>query len=286
MPTLESAAPAKLNLTLRVSGARTDGYHGIESLTARIGLCDTVSVSPAPFGELSLRCDDPALPVDGANLALRAARELARGGPMRGAQLELRKRIPAGAGLGGGSSDAATTLSLLNEFWGRGLGRDELSAIGAAIGSDVPLFFAAPLCVLRGRGVDVQSLSVRLAGWAVLVFPGIHCATAAVYAAWDRIAEHAARPTLACVLHALQRSPAGAMDLLFNDLEAAAHVVSPELARFAARLRARSIAPFRMTGSGSTYFTLADDEPRAQRIAGDVSAALGVRTAVAALGSA
>jgi len=114
MNTLSAPSPAKINLTLRVVGKRADGFHEIESLVARVELCDTISVTRHEDGCFALDCDDPTLPGDGSNLVLRAARTLAEAaGVNRGADIVLRKRIPAGAGLGGGSSNAATTLMLL-----------------------------------------------------------------------------------------------------------------------------------------------------------------------------
>ncbi|MGD8451332.1 MAG: hypothetical protein PVJ57_05885 [Phycisphaerae bacterium] len=157
MPPLTRSSPAKINLTLRVVGLRPDGFHEIESLVARVSLHDTITAHPAPDGRRTLSCDDPSLPTDRGNLALRAADELARAtGSDFGVHLELAKRIPAGAGLGGGSSNAATTLALLNDLWS--LGVADLARIGAALGSDVPLFFHSPLCILRGRGDQIEDV--------------------------------------------------------------------------------------------------------------------------------
>ena len=136
MDTLTRQSPAKINLTLRVVGKRDDGFHEIESLIARIDLCDTVHVSPRDDGRLTLECDEPSIPADESNLALKAAAILRdKAAAPQGAHMSLKKRIPAGAGLGGGSSNAAATLMLLNEFWNLGLPNSKLATIGTEIGS-------------------------------------------------------------------------------------------------------------------------------------------------------
>lgn len=288
-------APAKINLTLGVGARRSDGYHEIESLTARVTLRDRLAVAPRADGLLRLTCDDPEIPADETNLALRAARLLAarvaeRGtaaaGVCLGADINLEKRIPAGGGLGGGSSDAATTLKLLNDLWKAGLRRQELAELGAALGSDVPLFFHTPVCVLRGRGEIVQDLDVRLDGAILLVLPNIHSSTPAVYRAFDELTANArsehdrgfsggcgsGRPSLERVLKAAE-SCEQLMPLLFNDLEEPAFRVSPAL-RLAASALVDSIGgTWRLTGSGSAFFRLFDGETKAEACAERVRAA-------------
>lgn len=283
MTTLTRPSPAKLNLTLRVTGLRRDGFHDIESLVTQVDLCDTVSVTGREDGRLSLDCDDPAVPADESNLALRAARALAQvTGVRRGVHISLAKRIPAGAGLGGGSSNAATTLGLLNELWETERSRDELLKIAAGLGSDVPLFFHDPLTVVRGRGQQVEEVQTRITAWATLILPALHCSTPAVYAAWDRLTENPRRPPLSEVL-ASASSAARLMDLLFNDLEEPAFAVEPRLRRLAERLGEAGQGPVRLTGSGSAMFRLFDDRPAAAQWAAVIESQLGVRTAVARL---
>ena len=284
MPTLTRQSPAKINLTLRVGPLRPDGFHEIESLVARVGLCDTVSVTPRADGQLTLECDDPAIPCDETNLALRAARLLSDQTRVRnGAHISLKKRIPAGSGLGGGSSNAATALMLLNDLWQLHLGRDELAAIGAKIGSDVPLFFHSPLCVVRGRGEQIEDVNRRFKGWVVLILPDLHVSTREVYASWDRAGPSPARPAMEHVLAAAGgTSTLG--PLLFNDLEAAAFQVSPELAELATRLRRDRHEPVHMTGSGSAFFQLFEEAGPAREAAGRIARAFGLRVEVVPLG--
>ncbi|MEM9704131.1 MAG: 4-(cytidine 5'-diphospho)-2-C-methyl-D-erythritol kinase, partial [Planctomycetota bacterium] len=152
-PALTIQAPAKLNLTLDVLGRRDDGFHELKSLMVTVGWFDTLTVSPADALTLSVT-GAVGVPTDERNLVIRAARALERAiGRRPGAALRLHKRIPHEAGLGGGSSDAAATLSALNELWQAGLDRAELSEIAATVGSDVPLFLCgAAAAVVRGRG--------------------------------------------------------------------------------------------------------------------------------------
>lgn len=278
MATISRLSPAKINLTLRVGPARPDGFHEIESLVARVGLCDTVSAALRDDARFSLACDDPSVPSDETNLALRAARRLSKatGVRDRGVDIALQKRVPPGAGLGGGSSNAATVLMLLNELWETELPPAELAKIGAAIGSDVPLFFHTPLCVIRGRGERVEDLPRTLAGWVVLVLPSVHSATRDVYAAWDRLESHPERPSLQEILQQAD-SPAMLMQYLFNDLEEPAFRVSPQLSELSERLNELAEGPVRMTGSGSAFFRLFDSGTEASFFSDQVRAATGCR---------
>lgn len=285
MEALTRESPAKLNLTLRVLRKRDDGYHEIESLVTRIGLCDTVSVSERPNGRRTLACNDPSIPNDETNLALKAASALAdRAAKDRGVHIEITKRIPAGAGLGGGSSNAATTLMLLNELWRTELTQPELARLGAAIGADVPLFFHEPLCVLRGSGERMEDLNRLFGAWAVVLFPKIHCDTARVYRAWDPGAGRLQRPSLEHVLGKLDR-PAELMTLLFNDLEAPALATHPDLAAVARDAASAAGSPWRMTGSGSTYFRLFDDPSRARACATAIHARCDLKAQVVTAGT-
>lgn len=267
MPTTTRLCPAKINLTLRVSGVRPDGFHEIESLVALVGLHDTLVTTPQEDGRYALTCDDATLPDDGSNLVLQAARALARhAGTNRGADFVLHKRIPAGSGLGGGSSNAAAALDVLNQAWDVRASREQLAALGAAIGSDVPLFLHGPLCVLRGRGEVVERLDARCTAWCTLILPPIHCATPAVYKACDRLPRPVRGAALDDVVGALS-DPARLMTLLFNDLEPAAFEVAPTLAELAARATRLAGGPVRMSGSGSALFRLFASEAEAIRFA-------------------
>lgn len=281
---LVKESPAKINLTLRVDRLRPDGFHEIESLTARVGLCDRVTVSAGADERLELTCNEESIPIDDRNLAMRAALALrAKSGVRRGACIELEKRIPAGAGLGGGSSNAAAVLDLLNSAWETELTRDALRDIGSQIGSDVPLFLCEPCCVLRGRGEIVAQAPRLPAGWAVLILPPIAIHTATVYAAWDETGPASDRSARldpnelvsgATSLEAL-------MPRLFNDLELPARRVSREFDRAFEQMRRLSDDLVRMTGSGSCMFRLFDARRAAERFASLVGESAGFRAEVA-----
>jgi 4-diphosphocytidyl-2-C-methyl-D-erythritol kinase len=159
---LELLAPAKLNLTLEITGRRPDGYHDIVSLMQTIDLCDRVRLDEAQVIELSIDGDElRGVPREGPrNLAFAAAQALASaaGDASLGAHIELDKHIPAGMGLGGGSTDAAAVLRGLNRLWGLGLTNDELGEVGASVGSDVAFFVHAGSCLVSGRGDQVEAL--------------------------------------------------------------------------------------------------------------------------------
>ncbi len=283
MSTVTALSPAKINLTLRVLGTRSDGFHEIESLVARIDLCDTIAITPRDDDRIDLTCDDPTLPADDTNLVLRAANALrAAADTHRGAAISLAKRIPAGAGLGGGSSNAATTLRLLNAAWTLGLPSDELVRLGTSIGSDVALFFHPSPCVIGGRGEQVRHVELHSDACVLLLLPGVHCATPAVYRAWDALDTHTPRASAEEVLTAAQGG-ADLLGLLYNDLEEPAFSVVPALRALATAAAQHAGQVFRLTGSGSALFTLVDDLATGSALAGALEAGLGVRTALARL---
>ena len=148
---LVEAAQAKLNLSLAITGRRADGFHELVSLVAPIALADTLTLDVGR--PLSLTCDDAALPVDGTNLVLKAAAAYARRRPAAPTgHFHLTKRVPHGAGLGGGSADAAAALRLLDRASGDPLGPAALEALAAEVGSDCPFFVRGQAAVMRGRG--------------------------------------------------------------------------------------------------------------------------------------
>lgn len=157
MAPLSALAPGKLNLGLHVVRLREDGYRDIRTVFLRIPWSDSVTIEAGDG--LSITCTDPSLPTDEQNLVIRAARALQEATRTdAGARIRLDKRIPSGAGLGGGSSDAATTLRLLNELWDLNLADDELAALAAGIGSDVSFFLGPPAAVGEGRGENLRPL--------------------------------------------------------------------------------------------------------------------------------
>jgi 4-diphosphocytidyl-2-C-methyl-D-erythritol kinase len=265
-------APAKVNLFLEVLGRRADGYHDLATLMVAVSLYDTVELRAASDGAICLRCDHPDLPTGPDNLVYRAAELLRqRHGIEAGAEILLRKRIPLAAGLAGGSSDAAATLAGLNRLWRLGLGRDELAALGAEVGSDVPFFFHAPAAWCTGRGEVVEPLRLGRPLDLVLVCPAEGLSTASVFRALtppqdrrpDSDVREAAR---AGDVQALGRG-------LFNRLQATAERLCPAVTGWHARLAGLGPAGALMSGSGTAVFALAADPAEALRIARELAAA-------------
>lgn len=275
-------APAKLNLTLAIKGKRADGFHELHSLVVGVGMSDRLTGSKRNDGEINLTCGDARLS-GSDNLALQAAQKLKDLHPSApGVTLRLEKSIPVGGGLGGGSSDAAAALVLCNEVWSLGHTREELAAIGAGLGSDVPLFFSLPAAVMSGRGEHVAPVDLRWAGWALLVFVPEPVSTPEAYGAWSKDCCEDHDPT---VVEAMltARSADELMAAAFNDLEAAVLRIAPRVSDAFDKINQMGLGTFRISGAGSTLFLLHDDEEAARRAARAVSEAnLGVSTAVVA----
>ena len=262
-------SPAKINLFLAVTGRRGDGYHELISVVAPLTFGDDLTAkirvgNPAPGGQFSVECNDPAVPVDGSNLVLKAAHAFAAAtGWTTAVDFQLTKRIPMGAGLGGGSSNATAALLALNQLSGAGLSRAALIPLAAGVGSDCALFLSDGPVVIRGRGEQVEALPAaaarRLQGRSVLLFkPGLGISTAWAY---ERMAAEAPRDYLPSAeagrrLTAWIEGEADAAELLFNNMEGVVFKKYLALPVLLERLRTRfGLAPC-MSGSGSACFAL------------------------------
>jgi 4-diphosphocytidyl-2-C-methyl-D-erythritol kinase len=234
---------AKINLSLRVLGRRADGYHELRTTFQSIALHDTLTIRPAR-GPFHMTCDDPDCPDGDANLIWRAAEEVWRAAGRRGAPrdvaVDLRKRIPVQAGLGGGSSDAAAALRAFGRLWRVDAAR--LRAIGPELGADVPFFFEGGTVLGLERGDLLFPLIDRPAAWVVLALPNFGVSTGDAFAWLDE--EVAPR-----------RQPKARRDLM-NDLEAPVAARHPEIRRIVNALRKAGGEQAAMTGSGSTVFGL------------------------------
>ena len=263
MPTLQS--PAKLNLFLEVVGKRPDGFHDIDSVFLEIDLADTLHAEPADGGTVSLTCDRPDLPVDCRNLVVKAAERLRREcGVREGIAFDLQKRIPAGAGLGGGSSNAAGALRLANTVWKTGLSDAELAVIAADVGSDVPFFLHGGLCLCRGRGEIIARLPDLPAGIGLgLALTGIFSDTASAYRGLALPAPGRARKADEFIRAAESGDIEGMAAAAFNRFEKTVFAAHPPLADHHARLERYLRRPVRMSGSGSgLWFFGCEDEPK------------------------
>lgn len=274
-------APAKINLSLDVLGRRPDGYHTLRSVMQTLELHDTLELQPA--ATTTLTCDTPALSGDD-NLVVRAARLLqSMSGGIGGVAMTLVKRIPVDAGLGGGSSDAATTLLGLNRLWNLGLAPDRLAALGAELGSDVPFFFHAPSALVAGRGEAVEPLPPLPAAFVVLHRPPHGVSTARVFGALSSAAYGDGSATARLLAAVREGRPAEEWPLS-NGLQETVCRLYPEVAAALERLRQAGAPTPLMTGSGSTVYALfsRQDEARRvyERLSGDGHHAILTRTAI------
>jgi 4-diphosphocytidyl-2-C-methyl-D-erythritol kinase len=244
---IETAAPAKINLTLRVIGRREDGFHEIETLIVPVGLEDRLTVESAP--EWSFSCDDPAVPGDDRNLVVRAARLFfAETRVKDNARVRLMKSVPHGAGLGGGSSDAAATLRMLDEFYGAGLSRERLMRMAGELGSDVPVFVDGKAAWCRGRGEIVEPADFATRLPVLLLKPSFGVPTPWAYKHWKSSCE------LKGVRYAAQEFPWGRLE---NDLERPVFEKYLVLAAMKEWLREQpETAGALMSGSGSTMLAV------------------------------
>ena len=249
-------APAKLNLFLHVTGRRADGYHELQTLFQLIDLADTLAISVREDGEIERPEGPPGLAPE-ADLTVRAARALqAASGARLGATLKVRKRIPPGSGLGGGSSDAATTLVALNELWNCRLAIAELASIGGTLGADVPVFVQGSSA--WAEGVGERLTPVRLpARWYVIIYPGVAVSTREVFQS-PELTRNSPLITIRAFFQAGGR----------NDCEAVVRARSPEVAGALDWLS--RFAPARLTGTGSCIFTACESAPEAERLAARV----------------
>lgn len=249
-------APAKLNLMLHVVGRRADGYHLLQTVFRLIDLADTLVYSPRDDSAIRLVAPIPGVPED-ADLTVRAARLLqAETECTSGAAISVDKRIPVGGGLGGGSSDAATTLIALNELWGTGLRRADLARIGLALGADVPFFLFGRNALGEGVGEVLTALDLPPA-WYVVIAPQVAVSTREIFASGELT--RATKPLKITAFFA---------GLGRNDLEPVVRARFPEVARAIDWLASHGDA--RMSGSGSSVFAAFEREDEARAVAAKV----------------
>src|SRR2546430_3674706 len=256
-------APAKLNLFLHVIGRRADGYHELQTLFQLIDLCATVVISVREDGQIERPVGPPGVPGE-TDLTVRAARALQSAtGTRLGANLKVHKRIPLGGGLGGGSSDAATTLLGLNELWSCGLSVSELAALARPLGADVPVFVQGSSAWAEGVGERLTPVTLP-ARWYVIIHPGVAVSTREVFQS-PELTRNSPLITLRAFFESGGR----------NDCEAVVRSRSPEVAEALEWLS--RVAPAHLTGTGSGVFTALESDPEAGRIPGGGAAPQGGR---------
>jgi 4-diphosphocytidyl-2-C-methyl-D-erythritol kinase len=246
---------AKVNLGLRVLRRRQDGYHEIRTRFQTIDLRDEIEIVRRPRG-LELEVSGGPVAADRSNLVLRAAEALVETRPaVPGARIRLTKRIPVGAGLGGGSSDAAATLLALNHLWNLDLGSRELARIGARLGADVPFFLCGGTALGTGIGDEIHPLPDLPPYPVCLAYPPFALATGDVYDLWDRDKER--RSTTAGDSEAcFEEGREGDVGSIGNDLQPIVLSHHPELAVCLERLRRAGAFAASLSGSGSSLFGL------------------------------
>ncbi|MBF6613667.1 MAG: 4-(cytidine 5'-diphospho)-2-C-methyl-D-erythritol kinase [Chloroflexi bacterium] len=254
-------AYAKINLSLEVLGKREDGYHDIVSVMQLIDLHDTLLFSPAD--ELTIESDSPKLNAEGENnLIWKAARLLAGAtGTSNGAQIELQKRIPISAGLGGGSSDAAAALVGLSKLWGVNISQEEMSRLAARLGSDVPFFLGAPTALVQGRGERVTPLPLLRPCWVLLIYQpcDVERKTKRLYSSLFKEEMTAGELTSELVL-AIKQGDFPEARLLHNSFERAAYSTFAPLNETRRQLEQLGAGGIHVSGSGPTIFVLFPQE--------------------------
>jgi 4-diphosphocytidyl-2-C-methyl-D-erythritol kinase len=256
---MQVLAPAKINLSLRVLGRRSDGFHEIETLITPISLCDEIEIQKKP-SRIDFSCDDPSVPSGEDNLVVRAAKTFFQRTEIKaGVSIKLHKKIPHGAGLGGGSSDAASTLLALNELFNAKMPRDALAKMAENIGSDVPFFVFESAALCRGRGELITPQKLNNQFSILLLKPGFGVSAASAYQDWQGSRE------LLGVNYAAQEFCA---HRLINELERSVFQKFVFLAQLKHwLLNQLEVGAALMSGSGSTVFSLLKDPQDAAALA-------------------
>lgn len=246
-------AYAKINLTLDVVGRRDDGFHLLRSVMQTIALHDTIALTPLESPEIAFACDSPDID-DGQNLALRAARLVQSTlGVPGGMSIELHKRTPVQAGLGGGSSDAGAALLACAELWRSPMPAQQMGDLAARLGSDVPFFLAGGTALVEGRGERVEALPDAEPLWIVLAKPNIGLSTKRVFEALRRD-DWSDGSRTEIVVDRIRTKEPFPLDELFNALEPGILRTTPEVARARDALLDAGAPVVRMSGSGPTLF--------------------------------
>ncbi|NIM04690.1 MAG: 4-(cytidine 5'-diphospho)-2-C-methyl-D-erythritol kinase [Armatimonadetes bacterium] len=269
---IRMVAPAKVNLFLAIQCRRADGFHELETVFQAIDLADVIELETSPEG-IHMTSDWPGLPAGKGNLCWRAAALLAESaGTSKGVEIRLNKKIPPGAGLGGGSSDAAAVLLGLNRLWELHLSPEELQTRAASLGADVSFFLQGGTALGKGRGEVLSALPTPHL-WFVIGWPGVTLSTSAVYQDWDK-QPSAGNTKLSEMLSALEATEAsGIAAALRNDLEDTTLRLCPACAELKSTLLERGCSGALVSGSGAAVFGIARDK----ELADEVTAALSRR---------
>jgi len=285
---LEKQSGCKVNLLPNILGRRDDGFHELETVMHPVPVYDRLAITTEAGKGIRLICDHPALPTDSRNLVFQAATRFLEAAKIEtGLRLDLEKRIPLSAGLGGGSANAATTLLALNEMFGSRLAPTHLQQLATGLGSDVPFFLQSKPALATGRGEQIQPLQpfVALRGtYLLLIHPGFGIPTAWAYGHLPKFPEALnGKSGRAQKLISILQEPnlASVRDSLYNSLEAPAFEKYPLLLLFKDFLLENGADAALMSGSGSTTFAIAQDKSIAEELREKFKAKFGNRSWIA-----
>ncbi len=261
-------ANAKINLFLEVLDTRPDGYHNIETVFQSIDLHDVITLRESASGGIEIRCDDPRVPLDSSNLAYKAAELLSHeSGKRHGVEIHILKRIPVGAGLAGGSTDAAATLIGLDELWGLGYDVDDLMKLGGKLGADVPFCIMGGTALGQGRGDELTQLEPFSGIPVVIANPGFEVSKAWAYGSLRDLGLTRERKSANILVGKMQRRDVSDVEeKLFNIFESVVMEEHPLVRRIKEEFIRAGASGVLMTGSGPTVFALAQDASSAQVI--------------------
>jgi 4-diphosphocytidyl-2-C-methyl-D-erythritol kinase len=265
---------AKLNLFLQVLNKRKDNYHNIKTIFERISLCDKIVISPRRDKLIKIRCNDPAVPEDESNLCFKSAKLLQEGlRKKEGLDIKITKYIPVGAGLGGGSSNAAAVLLGLDKLWKLNLSRKKLCDLAAKVGSDVPFFiYNTSFALGRGRGEKIKPLkALRKARlWHVVAVPDFKVSTPIIYRKWDKFSGLTKpRYDVKLLIFALRKGKTSLLaGALFNSLEAVTAKIYPEVKRIKEKFTESGVKLALMSGSGPAVFGIVTSRKKAVALSG------------------
>lgn len=266
MKKVQLKAPAKVNYRLDVLGKRPDGYHELRMIMQRVDLCDDIDIALSETPGVRVICGKAGVPDGPGNIAWKAADILLKlSGREVGIDISITKKIPVAAGLGGGSSDAATVLMGVNELLELGLSDERLMEIGVKLGADVPFFIYKKTAVAEGIGDKLTALAEVPSLWVVLVNPGIHVSTAWVYQNLQLTGTRSA-----AILPVSYGSLDDICAILSNDLEPVTFKRFPAVSDLKEMLIAAGAHGSLMSGSGSTVFGLFADEKKAQAAVAEI----------------
>jgi len=259
-PSISFKTPAKVNLGLHILGKREDGFHELETLFQMVNWCDEIKIECLSRG-LELVCNQPDIPTDKGNLVIKAAHILQTRYPERckGARIHLNKNIPHGAGLGGGSGNAAGVLLGLNFLWGLKLKREDLISVASELGSDVPFFLFSPCAIGRGRGEILEPVKNSIRFYVLMVYPGFAVPTASVYGNL-KLKLTKRENNISILKNFILQSEFAQLGATWsNDLELFVFKEYPGLSGIKKELLALGAKGALLSGSGSTVFGIFDN---------------------------